>query len=113
VPTAADLDAAAEAAALAREARDDAEAHRADDADEGHYEPPPPPPVPWPSGQALLGTLLVALGILLIGAPGALDLDERTGLALGVLAVLGGGTLLVLRLRDTRSDDGPDDGAVV
>jgi hypothetical protein len=27
--------------------------------------------------------------------------------------VLAGGVLLVLRLRETRADDGPDDGAIV
>jgi hypothetical protein len=31
----------------------------------------------------------------------------------GVLSILGGGVLLVLRLRETHPDDGPDDGAIV
>jgi hypothetical protein len=34
-------------------------------------------------------------------------------MTLGVLAVLSGGVLLVLRLREARDDDDPDDGAVV
>ena len=57
--------------------------------------------------------LVIAFGILLLAAPGVAGLDDRTGLTFGVFAVLGGGALLVLRLRETRSDDGPDDGAVV
>ena len=81
--------------------------------DEGHYEPPPPPPVPRPSRQAMLGLILIAVGILLLAAPGLLDLGRRDGMFLGVVAVLSGGAVLVYRLRDSRSDDGPDDGAVV
>ena len=117
VPTAADLDAAAEAAAAAREAREDeddeVELTGPPELDEGHYEPPPPPPVPRPSRQALLGTLVIAIGIVLIAFPGVVGFDDRAGLTLGVFCVLGGGALLVLRLRETRADDGPDDGAVV
>jgi hypothetical protein len=81
--------------------------------DEGHFSPPPPPPVPRPSRQAIAGVLVILVGVLLMAVPGVLGFDERTGLALGVAAVLGGGALLVLRLRETRGDDGPDDGAIV
>ena len=115
MPTAADLDAAAEAAAAAREAAEDDEVwlDGVPPADEEHYEPPPPPPVPRPSRQALLGALVVAFGIVLIAVPGLIGFDDRTGLTLGVFCILGGGALLVLRLRQTRADDGPDDGAIV
>ncbi len=81
--------------------------------DEGHYEPPPPPPVPRLSRQAITGLLVLAFGVFLLASPGTLGFDDATGLTLGVLAILGGGALLVLRLRETRADDGPDDGAVV
>jgi hypothetical protein len=78
-----------------------------------HYHPPPPPPVPRPSRRTVLAVVLVALGTLLLFGPRLLGVDAGTGLTLGVLAILAGGAVLVLGLRDSRSDDGPDDGAVV
>jgi len=77
-----------------------------------HYEPPPPPPLPAPAPASLYAVLLVALGLLLIGAPGVLRLSEDVGLVLGVAAIAGGVAMLVSRMRD-RSDDDGDDGAVV
>jgi hypothetical protein len=61
----------------------------------------------------MLGVVLVALGALLTFGPRLLGVDPATGLTLGVLAILAGGAVLVLGLRDSRSGDGPDDGAVV
>jgi hypothetical protein len=55
----------------------------------------------------------VVIGVLLIAIPQLVGMDDRTGMTLGVLAVLSGGVLLVLRLREARDDDDPDDGAVV
>ncbi|TYP88373.1 hypothetical protein [Blastococcus xanthinilyticus] len=81
------------------------------DRPEEHYEPPPPPPLPVPAPAALYAVLLVAAGILLIGAPSALGLSDDVGLVLGLAVVVGGVAVLVSRMRD-RSDDG-DDGAVV
>ena len=81
--------------------------------DEEHYVPPPPPPIPRPSRQTMLGILLLLLGIGLLAAPGVAGLDNSSGFTLGMLSLLGGATVLVLRLRDSRSDDDPDDGAVV
>jgi hypothetical protein len=51
-------------------------------------------------------------GVLLIGAPGILDLSADVGLVLGVLGIAGGVAMLVSRMRDRSEDDG-DDGAVV
>jgi hypothetical protein len=114
LPTPADLDAAAAEAAAKSPANDDElTVDGAPAVDEEHYDPPPPPPVPRPSGTTILAVLLIALGILLFAAPGVVGMDDRTGLTFGVAAVLGGGALLVLRLRESRGDDGPDDGAVV
>ena len=76
-----------------------------------HYEPPPPPPLPVPAPAVLYAVLLVAAGVLLIGAPEVLRLSADAGLVLGVAIVAGGVAMLVARMRD-RSDDG-DDGAVV
>jgi len=115
LPTPADLDATAEEAAAAKAAADDDEltVDGVPAVDEEHYDPPPPPPVPRPSRTTILAVLLIALGGLLFAAPGVVGMDDRTGLTFGVAAVLGGGALLVLRLRESRGDDGPDDGAVV
>jgi hypothetical protein len=76
-----------------------------------HYEPPPPPPIPAPAPASLYAVLLVVGGVLLIGAPGILNLSADLGLVLGVASIAGGVAMLVSRMRD-RSDDG-DDGAVV
>jgi hypothetical protein len=76
-----------------------------------HYEPPPPPPLPVPAPASLYAVLLVALGVLLVGAPGVLHLSADVGLILGVAAIAGGVAMLVSRMRDRSDDD--DDGAVV
>ncbi|SOE02840.1 hypothetical protein [Blastococcus haudaquaticus] len=77
-----------------------------------HYEPPPPPPIPAPAPASLYAVLLVVAGVLLIGAPGILNLSADVGLVLGVTGIAGGVAMLVSRMRD-RSDDDGDDGAVV
>jgi hypothetical protein len=77
-----------------------------------HYEPPPPPPLPVPAPASLYAVLLVAFGVLLVGAPGVLRLSTDVGLILGVAAITGGVAMLVSRMRDRPEDDG-DDGAVV
>ena len=77
-----------------------------------HFEPPPPPPLPVPAPASLYAVLLVALGVLLIAAPGVLRLSSDVGLILGVASIAGGAAMLVSRMRD-RSDDDGDDGAVV
>jgi hypothetical protein len=77
-----------------------------------HYEPPPPPPLPVPAPASLYAVLLVAFGLLLVGAPGVLRLSSDVGLILGVVSIAGGVAMLVSRMRD-RSDDDGDDGAVV
>lgn len=77
-----------------------------------HYEPPPPPPLPVPAPASLYAVLLVAFGLLLVGAPSVLRMSTDVGLILGVTSIAGGVALLVSRMRD-RSDDDGDDGAVV
>jgi hypothetical protein len=77
-----------------------------------HYEPPLPPPLPVPAPASLYAVLLVAAGVLLVGAPGLLHLSADLGLVLGVAAIAGGVAMLVSRMRDRSVDDG-DDGAVV
>ena len=82
------------------------------DRPEEHYEPPPPPPLPAPSPTSLYAVLLIAAGVLLVGAPGVLGLSIDVGLVLGVAAIAGGAYLLVSRMRERSIEDG-DDGAVV
>jgi hypothetical protein len=120
LPSGRDLDRAAE-----DRARHEAEAARRDgedvwiegpptlDGEDEHFQPPPPPPFPRPSRNTVLAVLLLLLGITLMAVPQVIGMDDRTGLTLGVLSVLAGGVLLVLRMREARDEDGPDDGAVV
>ena len=82
------------------------------DAFDDHYEPPPPPPLPVLAPASLYSLLLIALGAVLIVAPGRLGLSLEVGLVLGVAAVVGGVGVLLSRMRDRSTDDG-DDGAVV
>jgi len=77
-----------------------------------HFEPPPPPPMPVPSPAVLYAVLLIAAGLLLLGAPSILALSGNAGLLLGSTLIAGGVAMLVTRMRD-RSDDDGDDGAVV
>jgi hypothetical protein len=81
--------------------------------DDDHYRPPPSPPVPRLSRQALLAVTLLLIGVLLLAVPSLVGLDQEAGMLFGMVSILSGGALLVLRLRDSRSDDDPDDGAVV
>jgi hypothetical protein len=83
------------------------------DEEEEHYVPPPPPPVPRLSRQALLALVLIVVGIGLMAVPGVIGMGYQDGITFGGCAVLAGGAVLVYRLRDSRDDDGPDDGAVV
>jgi hypothetical protein len=82
------------------------------DLPEEHYEPPPAPPVPLPAPASVYAVLLVAVGLLLIGAPQLLLMSQDVGLLFGITAVAGGVAMLVSRMRDRSEDDG-DDGAVV
>ncbi|MGY1741005.1 MULTISPECIES: DUF308 domain-containing protein [unclassified Blastococcus] len=82
------------------------------DRPEEHFEPPPPPPVGLPSPNSLYASLLIAVGALLVIAPGAVGLTLDVGLVLGVAAVVGGVYMLVSRMRERSVEDG-DDGAVV
>jgi len=82
------------------------------DAPEEHYEPPPPPPLPVLAPASLYSLLLIAVGAVLIIAPGRVGLSIDVGLVLGVAAVVSGVGVLVSRMRDRSVDDG-DDGAVI
>ena len=83
------------------------------DPDEEHYVPPPPPPIPRLSKHALVAVVLLVVGGLMLINPNTLGFDDTTGMGLGVVAIVVAAGLLIWRLGERRSDDGPDDGAVV
>lgn len=80
--------------------------------EEEHYDPPAPPPLPRPSKPTVAALVLIVVGASLLLWPELLGFGTESALALGVLALLSAGGLLLLRLREDRFDD-PDDGAVV
>lgn len=84
-----------------------------DEEEEEHYVPPPPPPIPRLSKQAVIAIILLGGGGLLVVAPTLLGFDETSGKSFGVVAIVIAAVLLIWRLGERRSDDGPDDGAVV
>jgi hypothetical protein len=79
--------------------------------DEGHFEPPEPPPFPVPRPRTLGGVALLAVGLLLLVQPGLLNLGERIGTPLGLVALTAGIGWLVLGLRTGPPSEGWDDGA--
>ncbi|AEA24973.1 hypothetical protein ACFQ34_04930 [Pseudonocardia benzenivorans] len=92
-------------------ARDDL----ADPLDE-HFVPPEPPPLPRLGPPAIVGIVLLGLGLLLVVAPSVLGMSSVYGLPLGLLSLAAGLGWLVLRLWPTPADDedpDDDDGAVL
>lgn len=81
------------------------------DPSQDHFEPPEPPPLPVPRLRTVCGVVTVAAGVLLLAAPNLLDLGERAGTPLGLLAVTAGIGWLVIGLRPDPSAEGSDDGA--
>lgn len=78
-----------------------------------HFVPPPAPPLPRPALPTAMAVLVTLLGILVLAFGYPLGLPPDLPLPLGVVLVLFGSGLLVLRLRPEPRDDSDDDGAVV
>jgi hypothetical protein len=81
-----------------------------------HFIPPDPPPLPRLGPPAFVGLTLMALGLVLVVAPGWLGVSDPYGLPLGLVGLAAGLGWLVLRLwpdPPDRTDDGDDDGAVI
>lgn len=85
--------------------------------DDDHFHPPEPPPLPRPGPPALVGAVLIGIGLLLVAVPQTLGLSSLYGLPLGLVGIAAGLTWLVMRMwpSDDADDhyDDPDDGAVL
>jgi hypothetical protein len=84
---------------------------------EEHYVPPEPPPLPRLGPPAIVGLVLLALGLILVLVPNWVGVGPAYGLPLGLLSLAAGLGWLVLRLwpdpADTAPPDEDDDGAVI
>ncbi len=78
-----------------------------------HFVPPTPPPLTRPAAPTVLAVLVVLLGVVLLAFGGLLGLPRDFPLPGGVVLILFGTVLLILRLRPEPRDDSDDDGAVV
>lgn len=85
--------------------------------DDDHFHPPEPPPLPRPGPPAIVGAVLIGIGLLLVAVPETLGLSSLYGLPLGLVGIAAGLTWLVMRMwpSDDADDhyDDPDDGAVL
>jgi hypothetical protein len=84
-------------------------------AEDEHFVPPEPPPLPKLGPPAIVGLVLLALGLILVLVPGWLGVGPAYGLPLGLLTLASGLGWLVLRLWPDPPEppSGPDDGAIV
>ena len=90
--------------------RDHSPAH--DPADD-HYVPPPPPPLPRLRRNTVAALAALALGVVLLFAPGLIGLGGGDAVAItGIACIVGSVAALVHGMRD-RGAGGGDDGAVV
>jgi hypothetical protein len=83
-----------------------------EDEDE-HFVPPPPPPIPRPAVATAMAAVMTLLGILVMAFGSSIGLPADLQLPLGVVLVLFGAGMLIMRLREEPWDDSDDDGAVV
>jgi hypothetical protein len=85
--------------------------------DDDHFVPPEPPPLPRLGPPALVGLVLLGLGIVLVTTPGWVGIPVSYAMPLGLVTLAAGLGWLVLRLwpaAPVRGDgDGEDDGAVL
>jgi hypothetical protein len=83
--------------------------------DDEHFVPPEPPPLPRLGPPAIVGLVLLGLGLVLLVAPGWIGVPDAYGLPLGLLGLAAGLGWLVLRLWPDQptGDDDSDDGAIV
>lgn len=80
--------------------------------EEEHFVPPEPPPLPRVEAITIGAVILVVAGIGLIAFPALLTMNPTLTMVVGLLLAVGGGALLVSRLRGEGPEDG-DSGAVL
>jgi hypothetical protein len=84
-----------------------------DDDEVEHFVPPTPPPVPRPTMATAMAALITLAGILVMAFGSSIGLPADLPLPLGVVLVLFGAGMLIMRLREEPWDDSDDDGAQV
>src|SRR5699024_1965810 len=79
-----------------------------------HFVPPEPPPLPRPGRGAFVVMLFFVIGLVLLITPALLGVPKTVSMPLGLLSLVVGMGLLLLRVRRRLPDNpGPDDGAQV
>jgi hypothetical protein len=83
--------------------------------EEEHYVPPDPPPLPRLRPLTLVALALMLAAVVLLVLPGVIGLDARIGTPIALVALISGGAMLLLRIRQTPKspDDDRDDGAQI
>jgi hypothetical protein len=83
--------------------------------EEDHYVPPEPPPLPKLRPLTLVALLLILAAVVLLVLPGVIGLDARIGTPIALVALICGGAMLLLRVRQSPKppEDGRDDGAQI
>jgi len=77
-----------------------------------HFVPPDPPPLPRPGGGAFIVLLFFVIGVVLLVMPTLIGVPQTISLPLGLLSLVVGMGLLLLRVRRRLPNNhGPDDGA--
>lgn len=87
-------------------------AGRAVPGDDDHFVPPEPPPLPTLRPRTIGGLVVLAVGVVVLLAPGVIGLAGSMSMLLGLLMLTGGFGWLALGLRsDPPPGSGWDDGA--
>lgn len=90
----------------------ESEPGRAGPNDDDHYVPPEPPPLPALRPRTIGGLVVLAVGVVVLLAPGVIGLPGTMSMPLGLLMLTGGFGWLALGLRsDPPQNSGWDDGA--
>jgi hypothetical protein len=81
--------------------------------EEEHYVPPPPPPLPKLAIQTIWALIILIASVAMLAFGDLLGLGGNVAFFIGVGGILIGTGMLLMRLRESPSDDGGDDGAVI